>query len=138
MKKRLTIIIGGGALAISVAVAGMSFAEADTPRNIHGTIPVANQAEAEYPGMAKITLNQALQNAVKAAPGRVLKAELENESGFLIYDIEVVGADKTTMDVTLDAGSGQVLALRKDKADQHDHESEDNESDEHDDHEGDE
>jgi uncharacterized membrane protein YkoI len=52
-----------------------------------------------------------------------LKTELEDENGFLVYGIEVVSADKSVVDVKVDAGTGKVLAMEKDKADDEDRES---------------
>lgn len=135
MKKQWIAMIGGGALAVIVAAAGASFAQAGDDRDIQGTIPVADQAEAQYPAMAAITLDQALQKAVASTPGQVLKAELEDANGFLVYGIEVVGADQAVMDVTIDAGSGKVLATHKDETDRRDCErgDRDHEDHEHDD-----
>ena len=131
MKKQWIAMIGGGALAIIVAATGVSIAQADDDRDIQGTIPVADQAEAQFPAMAAITLDQALQKAVASTPGQVLKAELEESNGFLVYGIEVVGADRAIMDVTIDAGSGKVLATHKDEADSHDHERGDRDREDH-------
>jgi uncharacterized membrane protein YkoI len=59
-----------------------------------------------------------------------LKTELEDENGFLVYGIEVVSADKSVVDVKVDAGTGKVLAMEKDKADDEERESgEDNDQD---------
>lgn len=72
-------------------------------------------SEAEFPAMAKITMAQAMEAALTAVPGQVLKAELDDEKGFLVYEIEVVTANKTVMKVTVDAGDGKVLVTRQDK-----------------------
>lgn len=138
MKKQWIALIGSGAMIIGLATAGVGFANSEHEPRITGTIPVAEQAEAAYPDMAKISLNQAMQDAVAAVPGRVLKAGLDDEDGFLVYGIEVVGQDQTVTDVKIDAGSGKVLALRKDKADRHEHDGEGREHDEREGHEGEE
>ncbi|MDO5675804.1 MAG: PepSY domain-containing protein [bacterium] len=65
--------------------------------------------------MAKITMAQAMEAALAAVPGQVLKAELDDEKGFLLYEIKVVTADKTIMKVKVDAGDGKVLATEQDK-----------------------
>ena len=135
MKKQWIAIIGGGVLAISLAVAGVGFADSEKSQIIQGTIQVTDQSEVEFPAMAKITLDQAIRGLMESTPGQILKAELEDEDGFLVYSFEVVNPDKTIMDVKLDAGSGKVLAIRKDKAEEHDHEKGDHEHNEHGDHE---
>ena len=125
MNKKWIAIIGSGILVIGLAVAGASFAESDDDEVRGGTIRIVNQAEAYFPTLAKITHDQAAQKALDAVQGNVLKTELEDENGFLVYGIEVVAADKAIVDVKVDAGSGKVLAMERDKADDEDHESDD-------------
>ena len=123
MKKKLVAIIGSGALAILISSAGMSFANSGNSEIQNGTIRIQKQSEAEFPSMAKITMDQAVQNALASVEGQVLTTELEDENGFLVYGIEVVSADKSIVDVKVDAGSGKVLATDHDRADKEDHES---------------
>lgn len=117
MKKRWINIIGSGALVMGFALAGTSFAESDESEVANGTIRIENQVEADFPALAKITWGQAVQKALAAVHGQVLKTELEEENGFLVYGVEVVTADKAIVDVKVDAGSGKVLAMERDKAD---------------------
>jgi len=138
MKNQWITFIGSGALVLGLAVAGISFAEADSAPRIQGTIPVTTQQEADFPAMAKVSLNQAMEAALKSNTGRVMKAELEDENGFLVYSVEVVTPDHNTMEVVLDAGSGKVLSMHEDKADRDGHEKGDHERGEHEDREGDE
>ena len=58
-----------------------------------------------------------------AVPGKILKIRLENENSFLVYDVEVVTADKAIMEVMVDAGSGKTLATKRDQKDIKDEES---------------
>ncbi|MFH0727174.1 MAG: PepSY domain-containing protein [Pseudomonadota bacterium] len=123
MNKKWRIIIGSGASIIGLALAGVSFAKLDDNEVRGGTIRIENRAESDFPALATLTPEQAVQKALDAAQGSVLKTELENENGFLVYGIEVVTADKTIMDVKVDAGSGEVLTMNRDKADDEDNES---------------
>ncbi|WP_405761758.1 PepSY domain-containing protein [Streptomyces sp. NBC_01420] len=50
-----------------------------------------------------------------AVPGTVTEAELDEEDGRLVWELEVYGADKVWRDVTVDAGSGKVLGKRVDR-----------------------
>ncbi|MGW1181380.1 PepSY domain-containing protein [Streptomyces drozdowiczii] len=50
-----------------------------------------------------------------AVPGTVTEAELDEEDGRLVWELEVYGADKVWRDVTVDAGSGKVLGERVDR-----------------------
>jgi uncharacterized membrane protein YkoI len=123
MKKKWIAIIGSGVLVIGLAVAGASFAKSDDSEVRGGTIRLENQVEADVPALAKLTSAQAVQKALAAVQGQILKTELENENDFLVYSVEVVTADKTIMEVKVDAGSGKVLAVDRDEADDEEHES---------------
>jgi hypothetical protein len=122
MKKKRINIIGSGVLIIGLAVAGTGFANSDDSEVRDGTIRIENQVEADFPALARITWNQAIQKALAIVHGQVLKTELEDENGFLVYGVEVVTADKVIVDVKVDAGSGKVLAMNRDKADDETHE----------------
>ena len=119
-------------LVLGLAVAGASFADSDEAEVRGGTIRIEDQAEADFPALAKITHDQAVQKALAAVQGQVLKTELEDENGFLVYGVEVVTADKTIVDVKVDAGSGEVLAMDRDKTDDEDNESGEHEEDDQD------
>lgn len=132
MKKQLITIIGSGTLAVTLLVAGIGFADSDMDKIITGTIHVPSQSESDFPALTKITMGQAIQKALASASGKVLKAELKEEDGFLVYRVEIVTPDKTVMQIILDAGSGNVLLINKDKAD---HEYREDKDHEHGDHE---
>ena len=51
------------------------------------------------------------------AGGRASRAELENENGRLVYDVEVADNTKTT-DVKVDAADGSVVSAQADRADE--------------------
>jgi uncharacterized membrane protein YkoI len=121
MNRKWIVIISSAALVVGLAVAGASFAKSDDSEVHGGTIRLEKQVEADFPALAKITLDQAVQKALDAVPGRVLKTGLEKEHGFLVYGVEVVTADKTIMEVKVDAGSGKVLATERDEEDEHEH-----------------
>jgi uncharacterized membrane protein YkoI len=123
MKKKWVAIIGSGALFTGLIVAGASLAEWDEKEVTNGTVRVENQTEVEFPAMIRITMDQAVQKAMARVPGQVLKTELEDENGFLVYGIEMVTGDQTIVKVMVDAGSGTVLASEQDKADNGEDES---------------
>jgi uncharacterized membrane protein YkoI len=56
--------------------------------------------------MAKISLQEAMHTATAVVSGEVLKVELEDENGYLVYGVEVVSLDKAITDVKIDARSG--------------------------------
>ena len=115
MKKTWIAGIAGSALILSLATTGVGLAKSGTNEPIKGSIRVKRQAEAEFPALAKISMAQAMDAALAAVPGKVLKAELDDENGFLLYEIEVVTANKTVMEIKVDAGDGKILATKQDK-----------------------
>jgi len=84
-----------------------------------GSIQVKSDHEWDYTGMAAISYQQAIKAALNQVTGKVIKVELENENGFLVYGVEVVGSDNSITDVKVDAGNGHVLISSKDQADGH-------------------
>ncbi len=121
MKKKWIAIIGSGVLVIGLTFAGAGFAKSHNGEVRNGTIQIENQVEANFPEMAKITQDQAIMEALATVQGQILKTELEDENGFLVYGIEVVTADKTIVDVKVDAGSGKILSTEQDAKDNDEH-----------------
>jgi uncharacterized membrane protein YkoI len=121
MKCHWIVKVGSGAIMGALVVVGVGFAKSDGGDVREGTIRIENQVEADFPAMARIKTDQAIQAALRAVQGRILKTELENEDGFLVYGVEVVTPSKTIMDVKVDAGTGKVLAMEKDPEDNDDH-----------------
>jgi len=124
MKRAIITIIGGVALTALIAIGGVSARQA----NHAGSIPIQNENEAGFAGMAKISFDSAVKAALQAVPGKVLKAELENENGYLVYGVEIVKADRQIADVKVDAGDGKVLKVESGREDHEGHEGEDSDS----------
>jgi uncharacterized membrane protein YkoI len=81
--------------------------------------------EAGFAKMAKISMDSAINAALKEVPGKVLRAELEDENGYLVYGVEIAKADHQIVDVKVDAGNGTILKTDTDQADKEHHERED-------------
>jgi hypothetical protein len=122
--KRTMIILSGTVLTALVAIGGVSAKEA----GLTGSIRVKSEGEAALAGMAKISLDSALQKALKAVPGTVLRAELENENGYLVYGVEIAKVDRQIVDVKIDAGNGKVLKIEPDQKDRENGEREDSDN----------
>jgi hypothetical protein len=120
MKKMIMIVIGGVALTALIAL-GMTSAQQAKQA---GSIPVKGEDEAGFAGMAKIPLDSAIRAALAAVPGKVVKTELENENGYLVYGIEIAKADREMADVKVDAGDGKVLKVDTDRENHEGHEGE--------------
>ncbi len=111
--KRLGIITGV-LLAALIAYGGMALGAGRA--NQTGSIQIKSD-EAGLAQMAKIPMNSAINAALKQVPGKVLRAELENENGYLVYGVEIVKSDQQIVDVKVDAGNGMILRTDKDKQD---------------------
>ena len=123
MKKKWVAIIGSGALIAGIAIVGTSLANSKDSAAYAGTIRIENHSKAEFPSMAKISMVQAVRTALDSVQGQILKTEIEDHNGFLVYGVEVVTPNKTIMDIKVDAGTGKVLSMDKDKGDEDKHES---------------
>lgn len=125
MKKYLTIIFG-------IAMAGLIGASVLFAQSQNsGSILIGNDNEARYAELAKISMDSAVKEALNVVSGKVIKVELENENGYLVYGVEIVKADKQIADVKVDAGNGKILKIdldHKDKNELHEEEFEREES----------
>lgn len=110
------VAIRGCATAfVLLAVARPAPAEEKKEPEVVGSIRLtATPKPAELPALTKISFDQALRAALVAAPGSVIKAELEVEEGNLMYSFEIVTAKKLVVEVEIDAGTGAVLDVGQD------------------------
>ena len=58
---------------------------------------------------AKLSMEEAIATANAKFPGQVLEAELENEHGRAVYEIEIASATGSVTEITVDAQSGELL-----------------------------
>ena len=134
-KKKLAV--GAAAVAVLILGGGAAIAAQNPPEttgtegakqeeqdpNIEGSIaaPAENEAvedqeneaveSKQLEGLAKIDQAAAEKAALDAAVlGIVKDAELSNENGFVVWEIEVQASDGTLQEVKVDAGNGQILA----------------------------
>ena len=84
-------------------------APADNVPDGQGTAADETQEGAALQSLATLTPSQAEQAALGAVPGTVAQTQLDNENGFVVYSVEITGADGTVTDVKVDAGNGTVL-----------------------------
>lgn len=75
-----------------------------------------NQEDIARLAQTKISLTQAVAAAEKHHPGsQAVQADLDSKMGKVIYEVEVVSADKQVHEVTVDAVTGQVLHSELDR-----------------------
>lgn len=111
MKRRILIpaLIAAAGLA---AAGGLTYAQ-------QGPFPGENDAIADLAGV-RVSLTQAIVAAEQHVGGRAAKAELERRNGVSIFDVEVLTAANTVMDVKVDA-DGKVIAASQDMNDEGNH-----------------
>jgi len=82
--------------------------EGDREEPIHGTINVKKYFHLKK--LAKVNEGTAQKAALKLVEGTVKEAELENEDGFLVYNVSVMYHGQE-WEVLVDAGNGMVLKV---------------------------
>lgn len=106
LKKR----IWGGIATFAVIVSGALYAGSP----VVGTIRATKGQRAEWASMAKITMEQAKEIALRETPGTIDDADLETEDGYLVYEIDIDGNDGDEYEFIIDAGSGAILRKKID------------------------
>ena len=59
---------------------------------------------------ARLSMEEAIAKAKTQVPGQVLEAELENEPGKTVYEIEIASKTGPVMEIKIDAQSGELLS----------------------------
>jgi hypothetical protein len=75
-----------------------------------GSIKVGEANEQAMAGMARLGALDAINIATKAAPGKLTELQLDEESGYLIWEVTELGQDGQEVQLKLDAGNGRLLA----------------------------
>jgi uncharacterized membrane protein YkoI len=104
----LVVFLGAGTIS-------SAYGDAENREVRNGSIPIDHRLESQFPDLAKIDYIEAVRAALTECKGKVLKVELENENGFLVYSVDLVTLGNSIMDVKVDAGSGAVLAMDRDQ-----------------------
>ena len=74
------------------------------------------KSKAEMAAAAKVTIERAIKTASDKVAGTVIEAELETKHNKLIWEVEVITAEHKTMEVHIDADSGDVIDVEEEKA----------------------
>ncbi|MEU1432710.1 PepSY domain-containing protein [Streptomyces sp. NPDC005786] len=97
MKRKIVIAaVTAAVLVAGTAATAVAFADDDG-------------RDADRGAAARVSVGDAASSAVRAVPGTVTGAELDDEDGAVVWELDVYGSDKITHDVTVDAGDGKVL-----------------------------
>lgn len=69
----------------------------------------------EAASTAGMSIEEAIKTATQKYPGQVLEAELEDEDGAALWELEILTADGKKMEVQVDSRTGEVLASEEDE-----------------------
>ncbi|MCU7967296.1 MAG: PepSY domain-containing protein [gamma proteobacterium symbiont of Bathyaustriella thionipta] len=69
---------------------------------------------------AKISLEQALEIARNAVPGKAAKIEYSTDDGQAVWEIEMVSRNQNVHDIEINASTGKVIKQKIDKIDDDD------------------
>ncbi len=72
-------------------------------------VPEGAETQADFARYTKIDRTQAEQAALAAVSGEVIRAKLDDEDGYLVWQVDVRTSQGLT-EVMVDAGNGKVLA----------------------------
>lgn len=122
--KRNTKILAAVTLVASLA-AGTAFATGaiklpDEAKSSSIKLPRGVESQAEFAKHAKVSQQQAEAAALAVQPGQVVKAKLDDEDGYLVWQIDVKH-DKGTTEIAVDAGNSKVLAAEAEAEEDDDH-----------------
>lgn len=70
---------------------------------------------AEVSGSSPLTIDEAMEIAVAAAPGRVIEWDEDHEPSGLRYDVTLLHDDGSTTDVEVDTVTAQVTSIDHDR-----------------------
>jgi hypothetical protein len=87
-------------------------------------VPEGTETQAGLAKLARVSQKVAEAAALDVQPGQVVKARLDDEEGYLVWEIDVKHGKGTT-EFAVDAGNAKVLAAEADEHDGHDHEDRD-------------
>ena len=84
-----------------------------------GSIAVKDDNETAMAAQAKITSSEAAQIAQKGLPGKVVQTRLDDENGYLVWEVEVIGDQGQKTQLKIDAGDGRLLAVEAGETAEH-------------------
>lgn len=96
-----------------------------------GSIRLKNDNASVMASKAVIDIDQATNIARTALPGQVIEAKLDDEHGFLVWEVEVINKQRGETQLKIDAGNGRLLAMAADTEDGQGHSDSDSGSEHH-------
>ena len=82
-------------------------------------VPEDTETRADFAKLARVSRQEAEAAALAVQPGQVVHAKLDDEDGYLVWQIDVKH-DKGTTEIAVDAGNSKVLAAEAEEDDEDD------------------
>lgn len=111
----LVAAVGTGAALASGKTGYNSLPEEVTSASIN--VPKGTESQPGLAKLARVSQQQAEAAALAVQPGQVVQAKLEDEDGYLVWQIEVKH-DRGTTELAVDAGNSKVLAAEAEDDDE--------------------
>lgn len=108
---------------VSALAAGTAFATGaiklpDEVKSSSVKLPRGVESQVEFAKHARVTQQEAEAAALAVMPGQVVKAKLDDEDGYLVWQIDVKHAKGVT-EIAVDAGNAKALAAEAEENDDH-------------------
>ncbi len=110
----LTIVTALGAGAAFAA--SKAYKLPDEVKSASIKVPENTETQADFAKLARITQQQAEAAALAVQPGQIVQAKLDDEEGYLVWQIDIKH-DKGTTEIAVDAGNSKVLAAEAEEND---------------------
>jgi len=123
MKRNAEILAAASLAALLATGAAFATGALNLPAEVRSSsvkLPRGVESQADFARHARITRQQAEAAALAVQPGQVVKAALDDEHGYLVWQVDVRHAGGTT-EIAVDPGNGHALAAENEE-DDHGHE----------------
>lgn len=117
----LTVVAALGAGAALAASKASGYKLPDEVKSASIKVPEDTETQADFAKLARVSQHEAEAAALALQPGQVVKAKLDDEEGYLVWQIDVKHAKGTT-EIAVDAGNSKVLAAEAEENDGNEHE----------------
>lgn len=119
--KILTAVTLVAALGTGTAFATGAIKLPDEVKSSSIKVPENAETQVEFARFATVSQQQAEAAALAVQPGTVVKSKLDDEDGYLVWQVDVKHAKGTT-EIAVDAGNAKVLAAEAEEDDGNEHE----------------
>ena len=103
----IVAVLGTGAALAASKASGYKLPDEVTSASIK--VPDDTETQADFAKLARVSQQEAEAAALAVQPGQVVHAKLDDEDGYLVWQIDVKH-DKGTTEIAVDAGNSKVLA----------------------------